>query len=169
MACIGFQVSGSRVSGGQVVAGTVIGYAGPALRLGLKTEQDWVMHEDPLEGQKAAHMHASIETWLDVIDRYPEPRFDVAHNKNIPIEILAILADDPDDRVRSMVSVKLKLTKELLLKMVDDPSDGVRDRIDRHHRSDEEVLLHLIYDEWNTVSNTARKRLGLPLLPEEEY
>jgi hypothetical protein len=74
-----------------------------------------------------------------------------------------------DDRVRSMVSMKGKLTKEFLLKMVDDPSYGVRANIARHHRSNEEVLLHLIYDEWNRVSNTARKRLGLPLLPEEEY
>ncbi len=126
------------------------------------------MLDDPESGHVAL-MHASLETWLDIIDRFPDCREAAAHNKNIPIEILEILADDPDERVRWMVSMKGKLTKDLLLKMVDDPSYGVRANIARHRRSDEEVLLHLIDDEWNEISNTARKRLGMPLLPEEQY
>lgn len=44
------------------------------------------------EYERAANDSASIEVWRDVISLYPDMHRWVAHNKTVPIEILAILA-----------------------------------------------------------------------------
>jgi hypothetical protein len=62
--------------------------------------------EDPAEYNRAARDSASISTWLDVIDRYPQMRQWVAHNNTIPLEILEQLRNDPDEHVRWMVLQK---------------------------------------------------------------
>ena len=62
--------------------------------------------EDPGEYHRAAHEEASTGTWLDVIERYPDMRFWVANNKTVPLEVLEVLRQDADERVRSMVRCK---------------------------------------------------------------
>ena len=57
---------------------------------------------DPAEYGRAAHDQAPDGVWLDVIRRFPEYRFWVAHNKTVPVSILRILAADSDERVRGM-------------------------------------------------------------------
>ncbi|MGO4249462.1 hypothetical protein AB4Y87_19790 [Paenarthrobacter sp. RAF54_2] len=66
--------------------------------------------EDPAEYHRAAHEEADVSVWLDVIDKYPDMRFWVAHNKTVPLEILELLASDPDVRVRSFVATKERST-----------------------------------------------------------
>jgi hypothetical protein len=46
---------------------------------------------------------ASVETWLDVVVRFPDMQVWVAHNKTVPLEVLEVLRHDPDQRVRRMV------------------------------------------------------------------
>ena len=41
---------------------------------------------NPDEYHRAAHEEASVETWLDVIERFPDMRSWVAHNKTVPLE-----------------------------------------------------------------------------------
>ena len=77
----------------------------------------------------AAHSEAPMEVWLEVIEKYPGYREWVAHNKKVPIEILEILANDSDDRVRSTVATKRKLSPKLFQKLAKDPDEGVRQRI----------------------------------------
>ena len=84
---------------------------------------------DPAEYRRAGHESAPLEVWLEVIRRYPDLRAWVAHNKTVPVEILAILSDDPDPHVRSFVAMKQKLPEDLQLKLARDPDDGVRDRL----------------------------------------
>ena len=55
---------------------------------------------------RAAHDEAPMEVWLEVIRRWPDLRFWVAQNKTVPLEILEILAKDPDPKVPDMVSRK---------------------------------------------------------------
>jgi len=62
--------------------------------------------EVPEEYWRAAHDEASEETWLEVIDRFPEMRFWVAQNKTVPLVVLEILRHDKESRVRSMVRSK---------------------------------------------------------------
>ena len=61
---------------------------------------------DPEEYGPAARDEASVETWLEVIQRFPEMREWVAHNKAVPMEILEILRHDPDDKVQHVVREK---------------------------------------------------------------
>jgi hypothetical protein len=62
--------------------------------------------EEPDKYHRAAHEEATVETWLQVIERYPEMRFWVANNKTVPLEVLEVLRQDADARVRSMVRCK---------------------------------------------------------------
>jgi hypothetical protein len=62
--------------------------------------------EDPSEYARAAHDEATVETWRDVIERFPHMRFWVTQNKTVPLVILEELRSDPDKRVRSMVRAK---------------------------------------------------------------
>jgi hypothetical protein len=62
--------------------------------------------ENPEEYGRAAHDEAPIEVWLEVIRRWPDMCFWVAQNKSVPLEVLETLANDPDWRVRDMVSRK---------------------------------------------------------------
>lgn len=43
-----------------------------------------------------------------------------AHNKTVPIEVLAILARDPDARVRRWVATKNKLSPEFMMALAAD-------------------------------------------------
>jgi predicted DNA-binding protein YlxM (UPF0122 family) len=54
----------------------------------------------------AATDQASVETWADVITRFPEMRTWIAHNKTIPLEILKILARDKGHSVCACVAEK---------------------------------------------------------------
>jgi hypothetical protein len=56
--------------------------------------------DDPAEYGRAAGDAASVETWLAVIDRFPDLRVWVAHNKTVPLEVLEVLRHDPDENVR---------------------------------------------------------------------
>jgi hypothetical protein len=63
----------------------------------LKEEQD-----------RATHDSAELETWNDIINRYPDYKEWVVHNKTIQIEILENLTLDSDPKVRSAVARKGK-------------------------------------------------------------
>lgn len=61
---------------------------------------------DSEEYEQAARDEASVETWLEVIERFPEMRQWVAHNKSVPMVILEILRNDPDKKVQFVVRQK---------------------------------------------------------------
>jgi hypothetical protein len=116
-------------------------------------------HSD--EYLQAAHEPASMEVWMEVIERYPDARVWVAQNKTVPLEVLAILAKDPDPRVRFMVAMKRKLTPELLELLASDSDEGVRERVARHRRTPRAVLERLANDPWEEVRAVVAKRLNV--------
>ena len=59
--------------------------------------------DDPEDYRRAAHDEAPVEVWLEVIRRWPDMRFWVAQNKTVPVLVLEVLVDDPDQNVRDMV------------------------------------------------------------------
>lgn len=67
--------------------------------------------EDQEEYERAAHDEASDATWLDVIERFPDMRRWVAHNKTVPLRILEVLRQDPDEDVVWMVRKKRSWTR----------------------------------------------------------
>lgn len=83
----------------------------------------------PEEYRQASHDTASLETWLEVIETYPSMRKWVAHNKTIPLEILAILAEDESHEVKRMVATKRKLDFTLFEKLANDSDEYIRQTI----------------------------------------
>jgi hypothetical protein len=115
--------------------------------------------EDPAEYWRAAHEDASIDVWRDVISDYPDMRFWVAQNKTVPVEILTVLAQDADGRVRSMVARKRSIGDEIMKVLAADVDSGVRMSIARHPKVTRSVLELLINDEWDEVARVAQERL----------
>ncbi|MDT0616327.1 hypothetical protein [Streptomyces lancefieldiae] len=114
---------------------------------------------DPEEYGRASSDSADPAVWRDIITRYPESRFWVAHNKTVPLEILRVLANDPDPKVRSMVASKRKLTPDLLTALAADSDESVRLAVARHKRAPRGVLEQLCADTWEEVRDVARDRL----------
>ncbi len=115
--------------------------------------------DDSEEYKRAAYESAAEDVWLDVIRHYPDMRFWVAHNKTVPTSILAILADDPDTNVRSMVASKRKASPAILGKLARDPDTGVRHSVACNAKAPEWILEALSDDTQQFVAETARERL----------
>jgi hypothetical protein len=107
--------------------------------------------DHPEDYFRAAQEPAPTEVWMGVIERYPDARFWVAQNKIAPIEVLAVLAKDPDPKVRCMVVMKRKLTPELLEALAHDSDESVRERAARHKRTPRAVLEDLADDPWEEI------------------
>lgn len=95
---------------------------------------------------RAARAEISEPVCLDVIARHPEMRQWIAHNKQVPMNVLALLAGDPDERVRFQVSMKRKLTLELLDRLSRDDDPGVRVSVARHPKVTTEIFDRLAAD-----------------------
>jgi hypothetical protein len=115
---------------------------------------------DPQEYRRAASEAAELEVWRDVIRQYPDMREWVAHNKTVPMSVLEIFADDPDERVRSIVAMKNKLTPELFEKLASDSSDSVRVRIAYNRNAPLSILRKLAEDACADVADAARSRIA---------
>ncbi|TNE37186.1 MAG: hypothetical protein EP347_08870, partial [Alphaproteobacteria bacterium] len=50
--------------------------------------------DNPQERMKATWVEADLEVWIDIIEQFPEVRKQVIGNKNVPLEILRVLARD---------------------------------------------------------------------------
>jgi hypothetical protein len=83
----------------------------------------------------------------------------VAHNKTVPMSVLEVLADDPDERVRSAVAMKNKLTSELFEKLASDSSDSVRAGIAYNRNAPPSILRKLAEDVAGHVADAARSRI----------
>lgn len=119
--------------------------------------------ELPEEQWKAAHEPASDETWLEVINTYPDMRRWVVRNKTIPLSILEILSVSDDRNVRSEVATKRKLSPTLFSRLAADPDASVRERIAYNSKVPTSILEQLTSDENEEVATVARKRLELRL------
>ena len=112
------------------------------------------------EYYRAAHEPASLHVWLEVIAKYPDMRFWVAHNKTVPLEILDILAKDGDSKVRSMVASKNKLTPKLLEQLSRDDHESVRQTVACHRKVSIPVLERLTKDPQIIVATVASEKLS---------
>ncbi|WP_435170188.1 hypothetical protein [Paenibacillus glycanilyticus] len=108
---------------------------------------------------KAAGDFAPFEVWLEVIKMYPDMREWVAHNKSIPVEIMEILADDVDERVRFNVATKNRLPEHLQLILAKDSDSSVRQRIVYNKKATFQALSVLLNDEDEEIRTLAKNRI----------
>jgi hypothetical protein len=100
---------------------------------------------------RAATEPAPIAVWFEVIDRYPEMKRWVAHNKTIPIEILEVLARAPDPDIRMAVAMKNKLTESLFAILAEDQDYSVRQRIVYNKNAPLHIVLKLAENPANHI------------------
>jgi hypothetical protein len=111
------------------------------------------------EYNRAAREEAPIGVWREVIRQYPEMRVWVAYNKTVPIEILELLSDDEDKRVRNQVASRRKLPEYLQMKLASDTEEFVRIRIACNPKATKKVLEMLLHDSSSTVKGKATTRI----------
>lgn len=119
--------------------------------------------ERPEEQWRAAHEPASDEVWIEVIDRYPDMRWWVAHNKTISLFILDMLSLNDDLLVRAQVATKRKLSTALFSRLAGDSDASVRLRIAYNPKVPINILEQLTLDQDEEVARIAKKRLELRL------
>jgi len=116
---------------------------------------------EPSLYSRAAHEDAPLAVWIEVIDRYPEMRSWVAHNRTIPAAVLEVLSVDPDPQVRLAIAMKRKLPVGLLEQLSTDPNDSVRLAIARHWAASDQLLRRMAeLDPWSEVRLVAGERLA---------
>lgn len=82
--------------------------------------------EDLNEQSIATNDSADISVWYEIIERFPDFKSWVVHNKTIPLEILELLAKDKDPNVRSEVARKRKISDDIFSYLSVDRDENVR-------------------------------------------
>ncbi|TAA46752.1 HEAT repeat domain-containing protein [Corallincola spongiicola] len=128
----------------------------------IKTAEEFVRLRNsdiPEEYSRASHGQATVDVWKEVIATYPEMAFWVAHNKTVPYELLELLSENGESRVRSMVASKNMLLEPLLLKLATDEDDSVRMAVARHKKATLAVLEKFANDPWEEIVALVSKRI----------
>jgi hypothetical protein len=110
------------------------------------------------EYSRAAEDEAPVAIWMDLISRFPDMREWVAHNRTVPLEILEVLARDPQRRVRAAVADRRKLSAELFDLLSRDDDEVVRHRIAYNGKTPVAIIERLAADPVPLVRDAARKR-----------
>ncbi|MCF1750471.1 hypothetical protein [Mariniradius sediminis] len=82
--------------------------------------------EDINEQRRASNDSADIGVWHEIIQRFPDFKLWVVHNKTIPIEILTLLAKDKDPKIRIEVARKRKISDEIFSFLSEDEDENIR-------------------------------------------
>ena len=78
------------------------------------------------EYERAGNDPADIATWREVIEKHPDFKVWVIHNKTVPIEILETLTFDDHPDVRSAVARKRKINEKIFQILSRDKDEDVR-------------------------------------------
>lgn len=115
--------------------------------------------ENPDEYDRAARDSAPTDVWKEVIERFPQMREWVAHNKTIPVEVIETLARDPEPRVRFAIAQKRRTPAHVLVELTNDGDETVRLAVAHNPRVPRPALERLASDPWQEVRTIARNKL----------
>jgi hypothetical protein len=82
--------------------------------------------ESKEEQDRATHDNAEVKTWNEIINKHPEYKEWVIHNKTIQIEILEQLTLDSDPKVRGAVARKRRINNKIFELLSVDKDENVR-------------------------------------------
>ena len=107
------------------------------------------------EYDRSALEEAPIAVWREVIERFPDHRRWVAHNKPVPVEILEDLCGF-DANVRFSVACKRKLSYALFETLSKDADTDIRIAISVNKKTPMDILESLFQDVNKEVARAAR-------------
>jgi hypothetical protein len=116
--------------------------------------------EDLEEQRRATWEPAEHSVWIEIIERFPDLRAWVAHNKTVPLSVLRALAADSDAMVRAEVARRRKLDRELFELLAQDPDPGVRCSVASNRKAPADIITKLASDPEAFVAKTATERTG---------
>ncbi len=119
-----------------------------------------ISDSDPCIRRLAVTEGASVSTWLELIEKHPELCEDVALNKELPIEILELLANNASKDVRFTIAMKRNLPETLIQHLASDSCESVRSRIAFNKKTPLWILRQLATDPSELVSTKAQERLN---------
>lgn len=106
------------------------------------------------EYDRAATEEAPVSVWRDVIQKYPDYRRWVSHNKSVPLEILEELCQF-DSTIRQFVAAKRKLSSAMFEVLSRDESHVVRIAVAANKKAPIAVLERLLNDQNKHVARAA--------------
>ena len=78
------------------------------------------------EYHRATNDTADISTWTEIIEKHPDFKQWVVHNKTVPMEILEILTLDSDPNVRGAVARKRKMDDKIFRALSKDKDENTK-------------------------------------------
>jgi hypothetical protein len=117
---------------------------------------------DPSEYKRAVNESATLGIWKDIIERYPEMKIWVIHNKSVPVEILTALSADEDPMVREAVARKRRCPVDRLYALATDPDVRVRQAVSYNAKATTDILAILAQDSSPIVADQAKSRIKGP-------
>ena len=106
------------------------------------------------EYDRSAIEEAPIAVWREVIERFPDHRRWVAHNKSVPLEILEELCQF-DSTIRQFVAAKRKLSPAMFEILSRDESYVVRIAVAANRKAPIAILERLLNDQNKHVARAA--------------
>jgi hypothetical protein len=114
---------------------------------------------DPDEYRRAAHEPAPTSVWLEVIKQFPEMREWVAHNKTIPEEVYRALFALNEPRVNSMLATRRACPGDILELLAQSREERIRRSVAINKKTPDAILLRLLSDPWDECAKSAREQL----------
>jgi len=114
---------------------------------------------DQEEWGRLRQEEAPLVVWMDFIQKYPEYKIDAMFIKSVPIEVLRVLVDDPEWRVRDGVASKRKIDYALFEKLSNDVHLYVRVGVLGNPKVPREIIERMLGDENASVREKAREVL----------
>jgi hypothetical protein len=119
-----------------------------------------VESDSAADRRRSAWEEAAGGVWLALIEKHPEMRFWVAHNRTLPVDAMRILAADEDWRVRARIAMKASCPGDVLDLLSSDPHDAVASTVAGHPGTPTEALQRLSRHPWVQVREKALQQLA---------
>ena len=114
----------------------------------------------PEDYHRAAHDEAPESVWLDVIREYPAMREWIPHNKTVPQNVLLILSEDQDPKVRMVVAGVRRAGEAILQRLAEDLDPSVRYAVAYNAKTPASVIEYLAKDQCEHIAARAKVRMS---------
>ncbi|MFF4834317.1 hypothetical protein [Streptomyces sp. NPDC001315] len=102
---------------------------------------------------------APLDVWLDLVRDHPDMRFWVTFNRHVPPEVLRLLVDDEDWRVRANIAGRKGVPQDILETLSRDDHDAVVSSTASNPGTSTAALTRLSRHPWEDVRKRAREQL----------
>ncbi|MEU8222521.1 hypothetical protein [Kribbella sp. NPDC048915] len=115
---------------------------------------------DGTDWQRIKRDEAPLEVWLEIVREHPDMRFWVAFNRTLPAEVVRLLSQDSDWRVRARIASRKDAPGDVLAALSADPHDAVAASVAGNPGTPDDALTRLTGHHWDQVRSKALNNSG---------